>query len=168
MINNGHTIQVAYESGSSVIVGDTPYELVQFHFHRPAEERVNGRVFDMVAHLVHRSKEGQLAVVAVLMMIGDENPFIRTLWNYLPLDVGLEESIGSVKIDVAQLLPKIRGYYTYMGSLTTPPCTEGVRWIVMRTPVQVSRAQVTTFGRLYEMNARPLQAANGRLIKEVL
>lgn len=168
VINNGHTIQVAYESGSSVIVGDTPYELVQFHFHRPAEERVNGRVFDMVAHLVHRSKEGQLAVVAVLLMIGDENPFIRTLWNYLPLDVGLEENIGSVKIDVTALLPKIRGYYTYMGSLTTPPCTEGVRWIVMRTPVQVSRAQVTTFGRLYEMNARPLQAANGRLIKEVL
>ncbi|MFO1319405.1 MAG: carbonic anhydrase family protein [Burkholderiales bacterium] len=168
VINNGHTIQVAYEAGSSVIVGDTPYELVQFHFHRPAEERVNGRVFDMVAHLVHKSKDGQLAVVAVLLMIGDENPFIRTLWNYLPLDVGLEENIGSVKIDVTQLLPKIRGYYTYMGSLTTPPCTEGVRWIVMRTPVQVSRAQVATFGRLYDMNARPLQASNGRLIKEVL
>lgn len=168
VVNNGHTIQVGYEPGSFVIVGDTPYELVQFHFHRPAEERVNGRTFDMVAHLVHKSKEGQLAVVAVLLMIGDEHPFIRTLWNHLPLDVGLEESNGAVKIDVSQLLPKIRGYYTYMGSLTTPPCTEGVRWIVMRTPVQVSRAQVTTFGRVYEMNARPLQASNGRLIKEVL
>ncbi len=102
------------------------------------------------------------------MMTGDENPFIKTLWNNLPLDVDMEERLESVKIDATNLLPKIRGYYTYMGSLTTPPCTEGVRWIVMRTPVQISRTQVQTFSRVYEMNARPVQAANGRLVKEVL
>ena len=168
VVNNGHTIEVKYEPGSSITIGETTYALIQFHFHRPAEERVNGRAFDMVAHLVHKSTEGKLAVVAVLMMTGDENAFIKTLWNNLPLDVDMEERLESVKIDASQLLPKIRGYYTYMGSLTTPPCTEGVRWIVMRTPVQISRSQVQTFSRVYEMNARPVQAANGRLVKEVL
>lgn len=165
--NNGHTIQVAYDPGSTITVGGATYELVQFHFHRPAEERVNGRAFDMVVHLVHKSKDGQLAVVAVLLMAGDENPFIKAVWNNLPLDVGLDEAPTGVSIDVNQLLPKLRGFYTYVGSLTTPPCTEGVRWIVLRTPVQVSRTQVTTFARLYEMNARPIQPAHSRLIKEV-
>ena len=168
VVNNGHTIEVKYEPGSSITIGETTYALIQFHFHHPAEERVNGRAFDMVAHLVHKSTDGKLAVVAVLMMTGDENPFIKTLWNNLPLDVDMEERLESVKIDATNLLPKIRGYYTYMGSLTTPPCTEGVRWIVMRTPVQISRTQVQTFSRVYEMNARPVQAANGRLVKEVL
>jgi len=167
VVNNGHTVQVAYDPGSSITVGGSTFDLVQFHFHRPAEERVNGRPFDMVAHLVHKSKEGALAVVAVLMMVGDENPFIKMLWNHLPLDVGMDEMPAGVTIDATQLLPKIRGYFTYMGSLTTPPCTEGVRWIVMRTPVQVSRTQVNTFGRLYEMNARPVQPAHARLVKEV-
>ena len=82
-------------------------------------------------------------------------------------DVGLDEAPTGVNIDMNQLLPKLRGYYTYVGSLTTPPCTEGVRWIVLRTPVQVSRTQISTFGRLYEMNARPIQPAHSRLIKEV-
>lgn len=168
IVNNGHTIQVAWEPGSTLVLGDTTYELVQFHFHKPAEEKVNGRTYDMVTHLVHRSREGKLAVVAVLMIAGDENGFIRTLWNNLPLDVGMEEVRTALKIDVAQLLPKIRGYYLYMGSLTTPPCTEGVKWVVMRTPVQVSRTQIQTFSRLYDMNARPIQAANGRFVKEVL
>ena len=167
VINNGHTIQVAYDPGSTISVGGTTFELVQFHFHRPAEERVNGRPFDMVAHLVHKSKDGALAVVAVLMMAGDENPFIKSLWNHLPLDVGMDEVPTGVTVDATQLLPKIRGYFTYMGSLTTPPCSEGVRWIVMRTPVQVSRTQVNTFGRLYENNARPIQPAHARLVKEV-
>lgn len=168
IVNNGHTIQVKYAPGSTITVGEKTYELKQFHFHHPAEERVNGRAFDMVAHLVHQSKEGDLAVVAVLLMAGDENPFLKTLWNHLPLDVGLEESLSSVQINVDDLLPKFQGYYTFMGSLTTPPCTEGVRWIVMRTPVQMSRTQIKVFGRLYEMNARPVQSTNGRLIKEVM
>ena len=167
VLNNGHTIQVAYDPGSSITVGGTTFDLINFHFHRPAEERVNGRPFDMVAHLVHKSKEGAIAEVAVLMMAGDENPFIKNLWNHLPLDVGMEEVPAGVTIDVMQLLPKIRGYFTYMGSMTTPPCSEGVRWIVMRTPVQVSRAQLNVFGRLYENNARPIQPAHARLVKEV-
>jgi carbonic anhydrase len=167
VVNTGHTVQVAYDPGSSITVGGTTFELVHFHFHRPAEERVNGRPFDMVAHLVHKSKDGAIAMVAVLMMAGDENPFIKSLWNHLPLDVGMDEAPTGVTVDATQLLPKIRGYFTYMGSMTTPPCSEGVRWIVMRTPVQVSRAQVNVFGRLYENNARPIQPAHARLVKEV-
>jgi len=165
--NNGRTLEVPYEAGSQLSVGGKPYELVGFHFHRPSEERINGRRFDMSAHLMHRSAEGQWLAVAVVFMAGDEHPFIKTLWNHIPLDVGMVEQAGAVKIDASQLLPKLRGYYTFMGSLTEPPCTEGVRWIVMRTPVQMSRNQLETFGRLYEMNARPVQALNGRLIKEV-
>lgn len=168
IVNTGHTVEVAYQPGSSITLGETTYELVNFHFHHPAEERINGRVYEMAAHLLHKSKDGRLVMVAVLVIPGDENEFVKTLWNYLPLDVGLEENFASVQIDARQLLPRMRGYYTYMGSLTTPPCTEGVQWIVMRTPVQLSRTQITTFSRLYKMNARPVQAANGRLIKEVL
>lgn len=168
IVNTGHTVEVAYQPGSSITLGETTYELVNFHFHHPAEERINGRVYEMAAHLMHKSKDGRIVMVAVLVIPGDENEFVKTLWNYLPLDVGLEENLASVQIDARQLLPRMRGYYTYMGSLTTPPCTEGVQWIVMRTPVQLSRTQITTFSRLYKMNARPVQAANGRLIKEVL
>ncbi len=165
--NNGRTLEVPYEAGSQLSIGGTPYELVGFHFHRPSEERINGRRFDMSAHLMHRSADGQWLAVAVVFMAGDEHPFIKTLWNSIPLDAGMVEQAGAVKIDASQLLPKLRGYYTFMGSLTEPPCTEGVRWIVMRTPVQMSRNQLEIFGRLYEMNARPVQPANGRLIKEI-
>jgi carbonic anhydrase len=165
--NNGRTLEVPHDAGSQLSISGKTYELVGFHFHRPSEERINGRRFDMSAHLMHRSTDGQWLAVAVVFMAGDEHPFIKTLWNSIPLDVGMVEQAGAVKIDASQLLPKLRGYYTFMGSLTEPPCTEGVRWIVMRTPVQMSRNQLETFGRLYEMNARPVQPVNGRLIKEV-
>lgn len=168
IVDNGHTVQVNYAPGSSISVGGKTFELKQFHFHMPAEERINGRGYEMVAHLVHKDKEGRLAVVAVLFIAGADNPFIQTLWNNLPIEQLREEELPSVKIDAAQLLPKVRGYYTYTGSLTTPPCTEGVQWIVLKTPVQVSREQIGVFGKLHDKSARPTQAANGRLIKETL
>ena len=168
IIDNGHTVQVNYAPGSSITVGGKTYELVQFHFHKPAEERVNGRGFEMVAHLVHKDKEGRLAVVAVLLIAGSDHPLIQTLWNNLPIAQLREDELPAVKIDVAQLLPKARGYYTYIGSLTTPPCTEGVQWIVLKTPVQVSREQIDVFAKVHDKSARPTQAANGRLIKETL
>lgn len=168
IVDNGHTVQVNYAPGSSISVGGKTFELKQFHFHMPAEERINGRGYEMVAHLVHKDKEGRLAVVAVLFIVGADNPFIQTLWNNLPIEQLREEELPSVKIDAAQLLPKVRGYYTYTGSLTTPPCTEGVQWIVLKAPVQVSREQIGVFGKLHDKSARPTQAANGRLIKETL
>jgi carbonic anhydrase len=168
IVDNGHTVQVIYVPGSSITVNGEQFNMVQFHFHRPAEERVNGRTFDMVAHLVHKNKEGKLAVVAVLMQAAGENPFIRTLWTHLPLDTGVEVSVPTVSIDLNQFLPRSRGYFAFSGSLTTPPCTEGVLWIVLRSPIQVSRQQISVFAKLYKNNARPVQSANGRLIKESL
>lgn len=165
IVDNGHTIQVAVGDSSISLTGKT-YELVQFHFHRPSEEKVNGQRFDMVAHLVHKADDGQLAVVAVLLERGSENPFIQTLWNNLPLEKNVDVAPPAPIIDPATLLPAARNYYTYMGSLTTPPCTEGVLWLVMKQPVQVSAEQINIFARLYKNNARPIQATAGRLIKE--
>ncbi len=165
VVDNGHTIQVGVGGNRIVLVGRT-YELVQFHFHRPSEERVNGQAYDMVAHLVHKSADGKLAVVAVLLEIGKANPVVKTLWDYLPLERNDEVAPPDVPIDMTQLLPVSRKYYTYMGSLTTPPCTEGVTWVVLKEPVTVSAEQVSIFARLYRNNSRPIQPSNGRLIKE--
>ncbi|MDD2743606.1 MAG: carbonic anhydrase family protein, partial [Rhodocyclaceae bacterium] len=165
IVDNGHTIQVSVGDSRISLTGKT-YELIQFHFHRPSEEKVNGRRFDMVAHLVHKADDGALAVVAVLLERGQENPFIQTLWNNLPLEKDTPVSPPALAIDPQTLLPASRDYYTYMGSLTTPPCTEGVLWLVMKQPVQVSADQVAIFSRLYPNNARPIQPAANRLIKE--
>nr|MBL8410578.1 carbonic anhydrase family protein [Dechloromonas sp.] len=163
--DNGHTIQVKVADSSITLTGKT-YELVQFHFHRPSEEKVNGQRFDMVAHLVHKADDGALAVVAVLFERGNENPFIQTLWNNMPLEKNTAVAPPNTVIDLNTLLPASPSYYTYMGSLTTPPCTEGVLWLVMKQPVQVSLDQINIFSRLYRNNARPIQPAAGRLIKE--
>ncbi|HEV8691325.1 MAG TPA: carbonic anhydrase family protein, partial [Ideonella sp.] len=140
-------------------------ELLQFHFHRPSEERINGKQHDMVAHLVHQDAEGKLAVVAVLLDRGAAQPLIQAVWNALPLEKN-EAQAAPGSIDLNKLLPEDRRYYTYMGSLTTPPCSEGVLWMVMKTPLPVSPEQIDIFARLYPMNARPVQQAAGRLIKE--
>jgi carbonic anhydrase len=168
ILDNGHTVQINYAPGSSITVNGEKYTLAQFHFHKPSEERIAGKAFDMVVHLVHKNVIGQLAVVAVMLRNGAPNPLIQTLWTHLPLQPGKEGGPRSVKIEAAQLLPADRAYYTFMGSLTEPPCTEGVLWVVMKNPMQVSRSQIAAFGHLYEANARPVQPTNRRLIKESL
>lgn len=165
IVDNGHTVQVQVGESSISLTGKT-YELVQFHFHRPSEEKINGQRFDMVAHLVHKADDGQLAVVAVLLERGTENAFIQTLWNNMPLEKNMPVAPPTTTIDLNTLLPASRNYYTYMGSLTTPPCSEGVLWLVMKQPVQVSQDQINIFSRLYKNNARPIQPSGGRLIKE--
>jgi len=165
VVDNGHTVQVNVAAGNSIEVMGRRYELVQFHFHRPSEERIDGRAFDMVAHLVHRDLEGRLAVVAVLLERGSAQPVVQAVWNNLPLEKG-EELAARAPLDLNALLPAERRYVTYMGSLTTPPCSEGVLWLVMKQPVPISPEQIAVFARLYPMNARPLQSASGRMIKE--
>jgi carbonic anhydrase len=165
IVDNGHTVQVNVGDSRITLTGKT-YELVQFHFHRPSEEKVNGRRFDMVAHMVHKADDGALAVVAVLLERGQENPFIQTLWNNLPLEKNAPVSPPLLSIDPLALLPAARDDYTYMGSLTTPPCTEGVLWLVMKQPVQVSSDQIGIFSRLYPNNVRPIQPSANRMIKE--
>ncbi len=165
IVDNGHSVQVNVGKGSTMTIMGRTYEFVQFHFHRPSEERVNGKSFDMVIHLVHRDSEGNLAVIAVLLEQGSENPLIQTLWNNLPLEEDLYVT-PSVAIDLNNLLPENRQYYTYMGSLTTPPCTEDVLWMVFKQPLKISPEQIAIFARLYPYNARPVQPTNDRLIKQ--
>jgi carbonic anhydrase len=165
IVDNGHTIQVSYGAGSRLSVMGKRYELLQFHFHSPSEERIEGRNYDMVMHMVHRDVEGNLAVVAVLLQEGKPNPLIQTLWNNLPLERN-QEYMPNQSIAIADILPANRDYYAYMGSLTTPPCTEGVLWLVLKQPVELSREQIAVFHRFHAGNARPIQPANGRIIKE--
>jgi carbonic anhydrase len=165
VIDNGHTIEVEVPPGSAIEVLGRRYELQQFHFHLPSEARVDGRRFDMEVHLVHRDAEGRVAVVAVLLERGAAQAVVQAVWNHLPLEKGDAVSVRA-PLDPSALLPDERGYYTYMGSLTTPPCSENVLWMVMKKPVGVSAEQLGIFARLYPMNARPVQASSGRLVKE--
>jgi carbonic anhydrase len=164
-VDNGHTIQVTVGGGNFITVANQTYELQQFHFHRPSEERINGKGTEMVIHLVHRSAEGRLAIVAVLLERGKVHNLMQTVWNNLPLEK--HESVSpSVVLDLKEALPERREYYTYMGSLSEPPCTEGVLWIVMKQAMQASPAQMALFSRLYPLNARPAQSSYGRMVKE--
>jgi carbonic anhydrase len=164
-IDNGHTIDVTVGAGNFITVGNETYELQGFHFHRPSEERINGKGTEMVMHLVHKSVRGQLAVVAVLLERGKQHSLIQTIWNNLPLEKN-QPVAPSIVIDPNEALPERREYYTYMGSMETPPCTEGVLWLVMKEKMQASPAQMALFSRLYPLNARPVQPTSGRTIKE--
>lgn len=164
ILNNGHTIQVNYDPGSSMQIGKQRYELLQFHFHRPSEEKLSGKAKAMVAHFVHKSKEGKFAVIGVLVDEGKDNPLISTLWANLPKETGKENTVQKARINASAFLPSRLGYYHFMGSLTTPPCTEGVAFYILKNTAQVSKAQVEAFP--YKMNARPVQPLNGRQVAE--
>jgi carbonic anhydrase len=162
IVDNGHTIQVDYKPGSTLVIGGDRYQLVQFHFHHPSEEEINGKRSDMVAHLVHKDSAGRLAVVAILLKTGHVNPLLASLWEHMPKAGDHDPATGGPEIDISKLLPPDHAYFNYSGSLTTPPCSEGVRWFVLRTPVDISRAQLKTFAARYPNNARPVQKLNGR------
>jgi carbonic anhydrase len=164
-VNNGHTIEVTVGSGNFITVGNTVYELQQFHFHRPSEEKINGKGTEMVIHLVHKSAEGKIAIIAVLLERGQQHRLMQTVWDNLPLEK-LDVVSPSILLDPSDALPERREYFTYMGSLTEPPCTEGVLWMVFKQPMQASPAQMALFSRLYPLNARPVQSTAGRMIKE--
>jgi len=166
IIDNGHTIQVNLAPGSTLTVGDKTYDLLQFHFHHPSEEYVNGKNVPLGAHLVHKDSEGHLAVVAVLFQEGNANPLIDTLWKNIPAEKEKAVDVPSVSIQVVDLLPTERGYFTYAGSLTTPPCSEAVTWYVLKSHSSVSPEQVARIAKIYPNNARPIQPANGRKIQQ--
>ncbi len=166
VVNNGHTIQVDVYGDNSVTVRGSTFKLLQFHFHHPSEERVNHQGFAMVAHLVHKNAEGQLAVVAVLLDPGVANALINKVWTHMPLDTGDRVRLPTGLIDMNELLPKDQRYYQFMGSLTTPPCTEGVLWLVLKQPTSASQAQIKLFSQLFPNNARPVQAVNGRAVRD--
>ena len=164
--NNGHTVQVRVHPGSYILVNGIRYNLIHYDFHRPSEEAINGRLADMDVQFLHKSADGKFIIVAVQLNedIDQPNPTLATMWESLPTTVGASSEITSM-VNPAGLLPSDPGYWTYMGSLSTPPCTEGVRWFIMQTPVAISRQQYRAFADLYQINSRPLQDAHGRRIE---
>lgn len=162
-INTGHTIQVNTPNGGSALIDGTEYKLVQFHFHAPSEEIIDGKAYPMEVHLVHKNAEGKLAVVGVLFKQGKDNQVLKNVFTDLPAKEGEKRSVGN--IDAAQILPANKSYFSFMGSLTTPPCSEDVKWHEMRNPIDISAAQMAEFKKLYKMNARPVQSLNGRTVE---
>ena len=162
IVNNGHTIQVNVPPGSKLRIDSKPFELLQFHFHRPSEELIDGKPAAMVVHFVHKNDAGRLAVLGVLLKEGNENPGIKTLWANAPLTEGPEVQPEGVMFNPANLLPREYEFYSYEGSLTTPPCNEGVRFFILKSQVNIAKEQVEQFP--FKKNARPVQPQNGRAI----
>jgi carbonic anhydrase len=163
-VNNGHTIQINYPAADTLTLGDVSYQLVQYHFHAPSEHTVGGRRFPMEMHMVHKAAGGTLAVVGVFIEQGRHNVAFDPVWTNLPTEKGVATHYPAVNVDVDALLPAVRTSYRYDGSLTTPPCSEGVKWLLMTTPIQLSAAQIAAFTRLIPANNRPIQPLNGRRI----
>jgi carbonic anhydrase len=166
ILNNGHTVQVNYVSGSKISVEGHDFELKQYHFHAPSENHINGKSFPIEAHLVHSDKGGNFAVIAVMFVEGKMNESLAQAWAHIPENAGDKHSLSS-SVAAEGILPSTRDCYRYNGSLTTPPCSEGVRWLVMKQPVAVSKAQIEKFTHVMRHpNNRPLQAINARPVLE--
>jgi carbonic anhydrase len=169
VINNRYTIRVNYHdapgTGSFLVIGNKRYHLIQFHFHHPSEEYVNGKRYPMALHLMHQGSDGEVLGVAVFLKAGRANPTVQRVFDHMPPTEG-QLGVPGVELNPAGMLPHDKAYYMYMGSPAAPPCTEGVRWIVLKTPVEVSAAQIKAFAKLFPDDARPLQPLNGRVIEE--
>lgn len=164
ILNNGHTIQLNSQPGSGITVDGTRFDLKQLHFHVPSENQLNGKSFAMEAHLVHADHDGNLAVVAVMFDEGKPNAAIEQAWAQLPKSEGEHLALAS-QVSPLGVLPKNRAYYRFNGSLTTPPCSEGVRWLVMKQPMTASKAQIEEFAHvIHHPNNRPVQALNARAV----
>ncbi|MFC5578385.1 carbonic anhydrase [Lysobacter niabensis] len=164
VVNNGHTIQVQYKPGSRITLDGTDFELKQLHFHVPSENTIEGKSFPMEAHLVHADAQGHLAVVAVMFEEGRESAWLDKVWPRVPKQADGETELAT-PLAATDLLPADRDYYRYSGSLTTPPCSEDVRWLVLKQPVKASAAQLAVVGRtLGHANNRPVQPAGARII----
>lgn len=166
ILNNGHTVQVNAAEGSSITVDGIQFDLKQFHFHAPSENLINGKSYPLEAHLVHADKDGNLAVVAVMFNAGTASAALEKAWAQMPKNSGDKVDL-SAKLSPLDLLPKNRDYYRFNGSLTTPPCSEGVRWLVMKHPASASKEQIETFAHvMHHPNNRPVQAVNARPVLE--
>ena len=160
--NTGNTIEVAYQEGSWIQVDGTKYRLLQFHFHAPSEHTVTGNPYEMEMHLVHESEDGTLAVIGVLIKSGSTNTAFNTFWHHLPSVPGESAQVNGVVLNASDLLPTTKHTYRYEGSLTTPPCSEGVKWFVLTTPIEMSQSQIAAFKAILYGNNRPVQPLNGR------
>lgn len=158
IFNNGHTIQVNVDAGSAILYNGIRYELLQFHFHAPSEHTIDGVAAPMEIHFVHQDvNSGNLAVVGVLLVEGDQaNAAYAPIFDFLPTEISDPETMGE-PFALAALLPEARRYYTYQGSLTTPPCSEIARWLLFANPVELSAEQIRSFTKIFAGNARPTQ-----------
>jgi len=167
IFNNGHTVQIKYDTGSSIEFNGVTYNLDQFHFHAPSEHEINGELVAAEMHLVHKSANGAYAVVGVMIQVGAENPAFAPVWDNLPTSITeTPTTIAGATINANDLLPDERTYYNYSGSFTTPPCTEGVTWLVLTTPIEMSAQQIADFKAIIGNNNRPVQDLNGRPLTE--
>lgn len=164
-LNNGHTIQISHTSRCRVDLNQRAYKLRQFHFHEPSEHHIEGKGYPMEMHLVHQDAKGHILVIAVMLEIGTDEPVFGKLWGWLPEQIGREVSIP-LNLSIADILPKNTRHFSYSGSLTTPPCTEGVQWIVLEEPILISQQDVNQFVRIIGHNARPIQPLGHRQIQE--
>lgn len=164
IVNNGHTIQVNVTPGSTMSIGHTNYQLLQFHFHTPSENVVKGKSFPMEVHFVHKDKEGHLGVLAVFFKQGEANAALGEIWGKMPASADGVHAHKEVVVNGRDLLPNNMDYYRFVGSLTTPPCSEGVQWHVAKTPVEASAEQISRFTSLIGANARPVQQLGHRLL----
>jgi len=164
ILNNGHTVQVNIEAGNSMVVDDIIFELKQFHFHAPSENHIEGKAFPLEGHFVNLDKDGNIAVLAVMFEEGEENKELAKFWDTMPTKAGEVQTLELSKIANA-LLPKDKHYYRFNGSLTTPPCTEGVRWFVFKETLSISKEQVAKFQKImHGVNNRPIQPLDARII----
>ena len=166
IVNDGHTVRVRFANGSRLLIGNHSLTPQQFHFHMPGGDRLRGEEFPMAMHFLHKSSAGRLVALVVLFRLGRENSALAALLPRMPGRGQPEQMLPAVQIDPAQLLPAVHGYYAYDGSLTAPPCTEGVLWLVMKQPLELSAAQLARLGQLFPNNARPVQALHGRVVTE--
>ena len=168
ILNNGHTVQINYDSGSNITIGDKKYQLLQFHFHAPSEHAIDGDLADAEVHFVHvyETDDGQteLAVIGVMVYEGEENLAFKDIIANLPEHAGDKFSIEA-SVNAEDLISSNRQVYRYTGSLTTPPCSEGVNWNVMSAPIEMSSEQLDTLGKVLHNNNRPLQALNERRVR---
>jgi len=165
-INNGHTIQINYDAGETLMIGSMRYELVQFHFHSPSEHTVNGMHYPMEMHFVHKSADNELAVIGLFISEGAHNRPFEKIWARLPGKKGETVHIEDFSLDIDDMLPRNRTSYRYHGSLTTPPCSEGVRWFVLAVPIEFSSDQINAFRKIFQGNNRPVQPTNNRQVKK--
>ena len=166
VLNNGHTIQINFQPGSKLDVDGHYYELKQFHFHSPSENHISGKSYPMEVHLVHADINGNLAVVAIMFEEGTENKTLKTIWNTMPKIAGEKINLSSI-VSAKRILPDNRDYYRFNGSLTTPPCTEGVLWLVMKQSITASKVQIDQFNQvMHHPTNRPIQPVNARPVLE--
>jgi len=162
IVDNGHTIQVTVDEGSTLTTERGTYHLKQFHYHTPSEHTVDGKHFPMEVHFVHQSDDGHFAVVGAFFEQGKTNPNLEQLIAHFPKAKGDAQHFTDKKLDLAFHLPPTTEAYTYLGSFTTPPCTENVEWLVLRDPVSASREQLKAFAERLHHNNRPIQPLHGR------